>query len=405
MRNPDSSVPPGELRSGPRAWWPDRAVLRASWEAWWSICPVRPGPAWLQYLWTFVFNTGVALLVTLIAWGFSQRAGLLPLLKSNWVIAQSIGFSIHLLFEVAGRIVDPARIQSFGAGGRVAYFAGIPVVACLAGYWLGLTLLGVDVGRVIDGAPRVVIGVLVVSIAVSAFWYRHMVNRARLAQAEAEHERERSRNAELERLALDAQLRSLQAQIEPHFLFNTLANVVSLIDPAPDKARRMIERLIDLLRASLAASRSERTTLGQECTLVAAYLDILGIRMDRRLQYRIDLPAELAAVRLPPLTLQPLVENAVRHGLEPKLEGGSVLVRAWADGGRLVLDVEDDGLGFGDAAGGGVGLANLRERLAAMFGGAARVAVEDRRPGTRVRLTLPLEAVAERAAERASEPA
>ena len=218
-----------------------------------------------------------------------------------------------------------------------------------------------------------------------------MANKARLAAAEAARERERTRGAELERLALDAQLRSLQAQIEPHFLFNTLANVVSLIDGAPDKARRMLERLIDLLRASLAASRSERTTLGHECALVGAYLDILRIRMGERLQYAIDLPAELAEATVPPLSLQPLVENAIKHGLEPKLAGGTVSVRARAVDGALQVDVEDDGLGFDDQNGIGVGLANLRERLGAAYGERARVVVSDRAPGTCVRLTIPLE--------------
>jgi sensor histidine kinase YesM len=218
-----------------------------------------------------------------------------------------------------------------------------------------------------------------------------MANKARLAEAEAARERERSRSAELERLALDAQLRSLQAQIEPHFLFNTLANVVSLIDGAPDKARRMLEQLIDLLRATLAASRSERTTLGQECALVGAYLDILGIRMGERLRYTVDLPGELAEATVPPLSLQPLVENAVKHGLEPKLAGGTVSVRARAVDGALQVDVEDDGLGFDDQKGAGVGLANLRERLRAAYGERARVAVSDRAPGTRVSFTIPLE--------------
>jgi sensor histidine kinase YesM len=274
---------------------------------------------------------------------------------------------------------------------RILFFAGIPIVGCLIGYWIGLRLLGVDVARIVEGAPRIVIGILVVSVIVSTFWYRFTANKGRLAEAEAARERERARNVELERLALDAQLRSLQAQIEPHFLFNTLANVVSLIDSAPDKARGMLERLIDLLRASLAASRGQRTALAQECALVRAYLDILSIRMGERLAYRIDVPAELAAVSLPPLTLQPLVENAIRHGLEPKLAGGSVTIAARRTGDSVEVIIDDDGLGFSDNAGAGVGLANVRERLAGLYGERARLAIEERTPGTRIRVTLPAE--------------
>jgi sensor histidine kinase YesM len=222
-------------------------------------------------------------------------------------------------------------------------------------------------------------------------WYRYLGDKNRIAQAEAESGRERARVVELQRQALDAQLRSLQAQIEPHFLFNTLANVVSLIDSAPDDARRMLERLIDLLRASLAVSRSERTTLGQEAGLIAAYLDILRIRMGDRLSYTLSVPPNLTNVHIPPLTLQPLVENSVKHGLEPKLEGGSVHLSARTEGDSLLLEVEDDGLGFPSSPGAGVGLANLRERIASTYGSRGQVVIEALPRGTRCRIKIPLQ--------------
>ncbi len=316
---------------------------------------------------------------------------LLQLLKWNFVIAQSIGFIIHLLFEAGSRLLGTARVEAFTTRQRVAFYAGIPILGCLIGYWVGLTLLGVDVARIVQGAPRVVLAIILISIIFSTFWYRYLANKALLARAEAERERERSRVAELQRQASDAQLRSLQAQIEPHFLFNTLANVVSLIDAAPDKARLMLERLIDLLRASLAASRSDRTTLGQEAALVAAYLDILSIRMGERLDYSIDVPDHLAGARIPPLSLQPLVENAIKHGLEPKVAGGSVRLVARGADGALQLDVEDDGLGFSPTSASGVGLSNLRDRLASLYGEQARLVIEEIAGGTRVRLTIPQE--------------
>ncbi|MFN7433087.1 MAG: sensor histidine kinase, partial [Betaproteobacteria bacterium] len=193
-----------------------------------------------------------------------------------------------------------------------------------------------------------------------------------------------------ERQALDAQLRALQAQIEPHFLFNTLANVTGLIERQPADARRMLERLIELLRASLSASRAEQVTLAQELELCRAYLEIVALRMAGRLHYAIE--ADEAARRrpVPPLLLQPLVENAIQHGLEPKIEGGRVLVLAQQQGEALELIVQDDGAGFGNLTrGGGVGLSNLRERLATLFGDRARLTIEDAQPGTRVRLLLP----------------
>ena len=366
------------------------SVLRQSWRSWWSFSLRPSGPAWLQVVWTMVFNTAIAVVLTLVAWGFSGRADPIRYLMWNFVIAQSIGLTIHALYEAGGYLLGRECIEQFSTRNRVLFFAGIPIVGCLIGYWIGLTLLGVDVSRIVQGAPRVVVAIVIVSIIFSTFWYRYLSGKTRLANAEAESERERAKAVELQRQAIDAQLRSLQAQIEPHFLFNTLANVVSLIDTAPDKARLMLERLIELLRASLAASRSERATLGQETALIAAYLDILRIRMGERLSYSIDVPAELLNASIPPLSLQPLVENSIKHGLEPKLEGGSVRVTARSADGALELDVEDDGLGFSPHAGTGVGLANLRERMTSLYGANARLVVQELARGTRVRMTIPL---------------
>jgi sensor histidine kinase YesM len=168
------------------------------------------------------------------------------------------------------------------------------------------------------------------------------------AEAERQAAAERERAAVMQRQATDAQLRVLQAQIEPHFLFNTLANVIGLIEHQPAEARRMLERLIALLRASLSASRADRVSLAQELDLCRAYLEIVAIRMAGRLHYAIEADDAVRGRSLPPLLLQPLVENAIQHGLEPKVEGGRVRIvaRARADG-ALDLTVEDDGIGFG----------------------------------------------------------
>lgn len=367
------------------------SVLRQSWRSWWSFSTCTVGPAWLQVLWTVLFNSAIAVVLTLMAWAFAgPRGDPLRYFIWNFVIAQSIGLTIHALYEAGGRLLGRERIEAFSTANRTIFFAGIPIVGCLIGYWIGLALLGVDVGRIVQGAPRVVVAIVIVSIIFSTFWSRYLSGRARLERAEAESERERAKAVDLQRQAIDAQLRSLQAQIEPHFLFNTLANVVSLIDTAPDKARLMLERLMELLRASLAASRSERTTLGQETALIAAYLDILRIRMGERLSYTISVPPELLNVSIPPLSLQPLVENSIKHGLEPKLEGGSVHLSARTADGALQLDVEDDGLGFSPHPGAGVGLANLRDRIASLYGARARLVIEELARGTRVRMTIPL---------------
>lgn len=367
---------------------PNVSVVRQSWRSWWSFSGRPRGPVWLQILWTVLFNTAIAVGLTFMAWGFAGRSNPWGVFVGYLVIAQCIGLTIHVLFDMVGRLVGRARIEAFSTRSWVIFFAGIPIVGCLIGYSIGLTLLGVDIGRI--DLSRSVVAIVTVSIVFSILWYRYLSGKTRLARAEAERERERARATELQRQAIDAQLRSLQAQIEPHFLFNTLANVVSLIDTAPDKARLMLERLIELLRASLTASRSERSTLGQETALISAYLEILRIRMGDRLSYTIDVPTELRDAHIPPLSLQPLVENSIKHGLEPKLGGGQVRLTARAANGALQVDVEDDGMGFSPRPGEGVGLVNLRERMASIYGEKARLVVEELTRGTRVRMTIPL---------------
>lgn len=205
----------------------------------------------------------------------------------------------------------------------------------------------------------------------------------------------RERLAHSERVAAEARLKLLQAQIEPHFLFNTLANLQALIASDPARAQAMLANLDGYLRATLASTRNDQCTLAEEFALLRGYLEILAIRMGSRLAYSLDLPDALAGARLPPMLLQPLVENAIKHGLEPKMDGGRLRVAASAEGGQLVLTVEDNGLGFGAAAtgGSGVGLLHVKERLAAVYGEAAAAEIgEAKGGGVRIALRLPLQA-------------
>ncbi|MCE2969241.1 MAG: sensor histidine kinase [Burkholderiales bacterium] len=361
------------------------ATLRHAWGEWWSPAWVdRGAPQWAHWVVTFLFSTVIA--VVFAAFGF-----LLTGRGKFWdyfIVSQCIGFAIHGLFSLGGWLLGAQRINAFGRLANASYFSVIPLLGLVIGYAVGFALIGFDVSAMF-GSGRFWLGVIFVWAVLSVVWWRFFVVKLRLAEAEGAREAERARAAELERRALDAQLRTLQAQIEPHFLFNTLANVVSLIDSAPAQARQMLERLIELLRASLAASRAPLTTLGQEADLARAYLDVMALRMGPRLAYEIALPAPLRALPVPPLLVQPLIENAIEHGLEPKVQGGRVELRATAGGEVVQIEVRDDGLGFGAATSSGIGLTNLRERLAAQYGDRARLAIEDAQPGTRVRITLP----------------
>jgi signal transduction histidine kinase len=214
--------------------------------------------------------------------------------------------------------------------------------------------------------------------------------RATVAEGRARLRDELLQRAEHERQLTQTELKLLQAQIEPHFLFNTLSNVLQLVDADPPAAKRMLWNLTSYLRASLHRTRAGATTLGEELDLVRAYLEIQAERMGARLAWRIDCPAELRDLPLPPLLLQPLVENAVRHGLEPSRGGGEVRVRAGREGETLVLEVQDTGVGIGIGSGSGVGLANVRARVRAVSQGQGSMVIQPNVPrGLCVRIALP----------------
>jgi sensor histidine kinase YesM len=182
--------------------------------------------------------------------------------------------------------------------------------------------------------------------------------------------------ANLERKLTEAQMAALQAQIEPHFLFNTLALIGQLIETDPAEAARVHQHLIDYLRSTLPQMRSGGTgTLGKQVEMSKAYLAIMQARMKERLKVRFEVPVFLGSAPFPPMMLQTLIENSIKHGLEPKIEGGTIEVRAHVDGATLVVDVCDDGVGIDPHADEGVGLANIRERLQLLYGANAELVV------------------------------
>jgi signal transduction histidine kinase len=205
-----------------------------------------------------------------------------------------------------------------------------------------------------------------------------------------------ARAAELRRRALETQqlatrLRLLQAQVEPHFLFNTLSNVRRLCQSDATAGRAMLAQLTRYLRAALPRMREHETSLAEEIDLVSAYLGVQKIRMGERLETSIDAPEPLLAARVPPMILATLVENAIKHGVGPLAEGGSIRIKAQAGGGALTLSVADNGRGLVAASGSGVGLANIRARLAALYGERAALRLEANAPrGVVAIISLPI---------------
>jgi len=279
------------------------------------------------------------------------------------------------------------------------------VVCLVLGTAIGYTL-GVEAGNLVTGLQerslltsplRRVLSVMVIALIPGFGATLFFLSRHRIAAAEARAET-------LRRQAAETQLRLLESQLEPHMLFNTLANLRVLIGLDADRAQTMLDHLIAFLRATLSASRAEQHPLKDEFARLADYLALMQVRMGARLRFEFELPEALRELPVPPLLLQPLVENAIKHGLEPHVGGGTLRVRAALQDGDLCLDVEDDGAGFDPAAvpaaGGGFGTVQVRDRLNVACGPRARLELSRldlSRPaggGTRARIRMPVPAIA-----------
>ncbi|MHB8911893.1 MAG: sensor histidine kinase [Lysobacter sp.] len=311
------------------------ALVGLGWQSGWSSAVVR------------VMALGV---IAMLVFGlFEQWPKRLPAWLARWMlqvsgvaVAMPIGtFVIYVLSTQAGAPPfwdDKDRLEGFGA-------------LCALGIFL---------------SPWVALGALV-----------------RQKDALARHqalafELERS---ELERQALDSRLRLLQAQVEPHFLFNTLANVRELVDAGSPQASTVLASLIAYLRAAVPRLHEPATTLGQELQLVRAYLELMHMRMPDRLQFSLQADEAALGLRCPPMMLLTLVENAVRHGIDPSEEGGRIEVRVQLRDGRCHAQVSDTGVGLQPAGDGlGTGLSTLRERLQLVFGGGAQLRLASLEP-------------------------
>ncbi|HEX7688604.1 MAG TPA: histidine kinase, partial [Burkholderiaceae bacterium] len=309
------------------------ARLRQSWMNWLGLEPAAAGSAWARIGWTFVFCVGIAAGYTLLFFTTNARSLADWLSPRLWLVMYArnlgislvIGYLIQGLFTLVSKSLGPARLRALPAWGRLALFTLLPLVGTAIGWPLGVALVFLDARILARTPPAEVFGSLVLSLMISSLFLLYYTVRLREALAR--------------RSAADAQLRLLQGQMEPHFLFNTLANVVSLIDADAPRAKRMLETFTDYLRASLGSLRRDQSTLDEELELATRFLLVMQARMGERLRFEIDVEPALRGVPLPPLLLQPLVENAVKHGLEPQVDGGTVRVsarRAEVDG-RPVL--------------------------------------------------------------------
>jgi sensor histidine kinase YesM len=235
--------------------------------------------------------------------------------------------------------------------------------------------------------------VLAFVLIITSFIIKVVAGGKRRAELTANEATKRAETEQLERTVLEARMQALQAQIEPHFLFNTLASIDQLIQTDPPRASRMQQSLIRYLRSAMPQIREgSRPSLGQQIDLCSAFLEIMAMRMEGRLQPVVSVPDGLKSAVFPSMMLQTLVENAVKHGLEPKPEGGRLEISAEIVDGQLAVHVIDTGIGFAPKAEGGVGLTNVRERLKALYNDRAELIISvPPAGGTRATIKVPYE--------------
>ena len=330
-----------------------------------------------------------AALVGLVIAIFSLRQGSSPLAAMmlgtpdwHWVFSQNPEYIAMQMYSALPMLLLVTAADNLSAGASQARRIGAFVAAVLLGTYLyvGLNVSLSDMSSwATEDDPGHSAKIILTFFSRALLFgglltaVLYFVTRER-SVAQALHAETLTRLS-LDRQMTEARLQVLQAQIEPHFLFNTLANIkrLYLIDPA--HGRTLLRNLSDYLRAALPQMRESGSTLGRELALTRAYLNVLQVRMGARLKVEIAVPVELLDVPLPPMMLPTLVENAIKHGINPLPRGGTVKISAERSGATLKLMVADNGAGFREASGTGVGLANTRARLATLYGTGARLSL------------------------------
>jgi hypothetical protein len=316
---------------------------------------------WTASYWLLLLRLTLVGLAALFVFGLFERwPRRLPAWFPRWALqVASVAAVIPIAAALSYAFTTPHDVHWWTVKQRMGGFSFIAFVGLLVAPWVAMSAL-----------------------------YREISGQARSQALAFELERNR-----YERNALDARLRLLQAQVEPHFLFNTLANVRELVDAGSPQASSVLGSLITYLRAAVPRLHEPGGTVAQELDLVRAYLAVMHMRMPDRLQWSVDAEPAAMQVACPPTSVLTLVENAVRHGIDPAEEGGRIDVRATARGNECRIQVIDTGVGLSGSTLEGTGLSNLRERLQLAFGDAAHLALVPVQPhGTSAELVLPVQA-------------
>ena len=329
-------------------------------------------------LYTILISTLIAVFLTFT--GITSKSFIM-----NLIVSLSFGISFCSITAFLLWIFKPEKTAS------LVFIAMIGIASgTLIGVQIGFFILHQIFSVTLIQPGKSLFQAIILAITFGGLAWYFFYSKARIKVSNEVIQEEKIKRLASEKEALEANLRLLQAQIEPHFLFNTLSNVLSLIDTDQAKGKSMLVDLIQYMRTSLSRTLPEATTLDQELNMIKAYLNIQKIRMGERLHFNIELPDAVRKLPFPPMLLQPLVENAIKHGLEPKMEGGEITIKVLKKNDLIRIEVMDTGLGFPSFQKVGVGIGNVRERIKLLYGEKGRLILEENEPnGVRAIIEVP----------------
>ncbi|MBI5417835.1 histidine kinase [Candidatus Poribacteria bacterium] len=333
-----------------------------------------------DFLYVFIFNTIIALFLTIIKFGGS--------LITNFIYSQCIGNLCALSTYIASR---------FTTNSNPIIKLAIAILAMIIGIILGITIgsmaNGISIITFINEYSTSFIQTIAISLLFSAIIAYIFISRENITIAKAQVLEEKLKNISNEKNILETNIRLLQAQIEPHFLFNTLSTILSLMDSDINKSKIMMEDFTNLLRTSFSKTMDKNTAIYDELEIIKSYINIFKVRMRNRLIFKTNIPDNLMQYHIPSMLIQPLVENAIKHGIEPKIEGGEILIQINTTVDKMHIAVIDTGIGFKiDTKSNGVALNNIKKRLELLYGNNAQLIMEENKPtGVKSIIEIPYE--------------
>lgn len=340
-------------------------------------------PVWQQFVIVLIFNSLVAALLNMIIKNSE--------LSNQMIISHSIGISIYCSFYILANFFEIKGWRLFIPllfGSCLGLVVTILIQAKMSNADLNMVMLSLRENH------TNFLQIIIVSLFFGTLILVYFINRENIFVANSKLQSEKIKNLNQQKIIAETRLQMLQAQIEPHFLFNSLSNVISLIEDRPKKSKVLLESLTDFLRASLRRSTDSQKNLRNELSLIRNYLEIMKIRVGKRLSYNIHAQSDIIDCVFPPLLLQPLVENAIIHGIEPLAEGGTIDVSIMKENRKLIIIVADTGKGLSDNNINSFGLKNIRDRILSLYGDEGRLLIEENKPhGVIASIEVPYEKI------------